>query len=170
MQVRIFVFFDPDKSKDMHDKLSHCLTDNIKRQLSEKEMSVRDLEKRAGLKHSAIQNILHGRSKNPSIWLIQLISKELGCAIEDLIGKPCQNTPRVDAHINSQKISWDKNLFIDAICVTQEIFDQKNITVYKEEALRCIEEVYQYSLGVKKKADKRFAEWIIEKYFLKKLI
>lgn len=148
------------------------LRSNIKEQLSRKDMSVRELEKRSGLKYSVVQNILHGRSKNPTIKVVQLIAKELGCSIEDLIGASDKNgldlsNNPLDVKPSNKGSPWNKALFIDAVFTVEKLLEAQGVSFSKEDLMSCAEEIYQYSIGFSDKADMKFAQWIIGK-FLKK--
>jgi len=142
------------------------IQNNIKKQLSLKGMSVRDLERRSGLKYSVVQNILHGRSKNPTIKVIQRIARELDCTIEDLIDNSELNISRSGITTNPElnDIPWNGQLWIDSSIVVQKILAEKELTPSKEKAILCIQEVYNYSFGTSDKADSRFATWVIEKF------
>jgi transcriptional regulator with XRE-family HTH domain len=156
---------------------------NIKKRLSVRSLSVSELERRAGLKQSTVQNILHGRSKNPSIETIKCIAQELNCSIEELIGEivfsgasdNASSSPGLKAASPSttglaegrfgaeEESSWNADLFIKAIITVQTILDKKNIKLPKKQILASVEEVYKYSIGISEDIDRRFAEWIIEK-------
>lgn len=158
---------------------------NIKKRLSVRSLSVSELERRAGLKQSTVQNILHGRSKNPSIETIKCIAQELNCSIEELIGEIAFSDSSNANHSNSnaslktaspfanglperhinveEECSWNADLFIKAITTVQAILDKKNIILPKKQILASVDEVYKYSIGVSEEIDRRFAEWIIEK-------
>ena len=157
------------------------LQNSILRKLALKGIGVRDLERRAGLKYSVVQNILHGRSKNPTIKVIQKISKELGCSIEELLdGNECETSELFaeknhkknsmpDPVLNATKdqnseIPWNADLWLDATLVLKTIIEQKMLSISKEEAQLCIDEIYKYSNGISAKADPRFAEWIIDRF------
>lgn len=147
--------------------MNTMLKDNIKRMLSDSNMSVSELERRAGLKQSSVQNILHGRSKNPSVETIRSIAHELNCSIEELIGEISDNlrsetTPQT-ADIEDDNSIWDPNLYIRAVETVQAILDKRNVKLTKKQVLAAVEEVYKYSAGVSETIDYRFAEWIIEK-------
>lgn len=139
--------------------MNTVLQRNIKKQLAINNISVNLLERRCGLKPSAIHNILHGRSKKPSLDIIQSIAQELDCTIEQLI--------RDDEKVkNSQTHTpWNADLFIQSIEVIHKIFSQKGIQPSKEQAMTVADEVYKYSLRSSQKTDERFAEWLIERYY-----
>lgn len=143
------------------------LQKNIKYYLSEKDMSVSELERNSGLKQSTIQNILHGRSKNPSIETIQLLARELDCSIEELIGDlehPHNKEHRTQKLVQDEEnCLWDAHLFIEAVSMIDKLLKAKKITLPKSRILALVEELYRYSIGVSDKADERFAHWIVEK-------
>ncbi len=145
------------------------LRSNIKEQLSRKDMSVRELEKRSGLKYSVVQNILHGRSKNPTIKVVQLIAKELGCSIEALIsasdknGLDFSNNP-LEVKPSNKGSPWNKPLFMDTVFTVEKLLEVQGVVFSKEDLMICAEEIYQYSIGISDKADMKFAQWIIGKF------
>ncbi len=55
------------------------LAENIQMKLNEKKISITEFERSAGLKRSAVANILTGKSKNPTIEVVISIAKRLGC-------------------------------------------------------------------------------------------
>ena len=84
---------------------------NIKKQLEQQNISVAELERRAGLRH-AVMNIMHGRSKNPSIRVAQAIAKELGCSMEDLLseGQVAQVVKPMSVPSTEQVTPWHPDL------------------------------------------------------------
>lgn len=152
------------------------LSNNIRQKLSTKNISASELERRAGLKQSTLQNILYGRSRNPSIDTIKSIARELNCSIEELIGDLDYLNPnnpikvekhdKHDKHEKAEKEEteiWNASLFIKAIETVQSILETKKCQLPKKQILAAVDEVYKYSIGVSDEIDRRFAEWIIEK-------
>ncbi len=156
------------------------LQSNIKDKLAAKNISVSELERRAGLKQSAIHNILHGRSKNPSIDTIRGIAQELNCSIEELIGEESiSNLQQISkSHdldlLGSDPVEvqedthWNAELFISAIQVINSIIERNNLKLPRKQILASVDEVYKYSIGISEDIDKRFAEWIIQKLVFEK--
>ena len=128
-------------------------------------MSVSELERRAGLKPSTIQNILHGRSKNPGIDTIKSIAQELQCSIEELIGE--LNTHTTDLKLendHNKDLPWNAPLFTEALQTVQSILDKKKKQLPKKQILATVEEVYKYALdGASEEIDYRFAQWLLDK-------
>lgn len=61
------------------------LKNKIELFLRENKISIAELERRSNLKSSVIKNILHNRSKNPSINTIVSIAKGLNCTVTELL-------------------------------------------------------------------------------------
>lgn len=151
--------------------MSVTIKNNIKKILSKNKISVRDLERRAGLKSSTIQNILIGRSKNPTIKVLQSIAKELNTSIDNLINdsKVVEILPESIENSKSKLIKaiWNGKLFIDCSILVNRICTQKQINPTNDRALLCIIEIYNYSANSSNNdPDPKFAEWIIERFLI----
>lgn len=130
----------------------------IKDKIEEKGISAHALEKMAGLKPSAVQNILYGRSKNPSISTIQAIANALGCSVTSLIsGQDDESSSK------ASDLPWSQPLFLKCFDEVKNQLDKYGLTAMnKEEILSLVEEVYHYSQsnGIDT-ADANFTKWII---------
>lgn len=134
--------------------MNSALQINIKRHLAKQKMSAAELERRTGIPH-AVVNILHGRSKNPSLRTAQAIARELGCTVEELFSEEAEALPAG---------AWDANLFkkaTDAIC--KEISKHK-IEASIEKVAACVCEVYSYTKDSPTRSiDARFVSWLVQK-------
>lgn len=140
-------------------RMSTVLQKNLRHQIAEKKVSVHALEKRAGLKPSAIHNILQGKSKRPAAEVLIAVAQELGCSVEDLVR---ENAGASTASSSAQK--WSPDLYMNVFKTVQDIFNKKEIELKKSQVLEIVEEVYLYSVqGSLSVADKRFAEWLINR-------
>ncbi|SRR5260221_1965889 len=63
------------------------LKENIQRLLEKHKLSMKGLERKAGLKEKAVQNILAGYSKQPQIGTLRSIAETLGCTVSQLLGE-----------------------------------------------------------------------------------
>ena len=134
------------------------IASNLKSILKKKDLSAHALEKLAGLKTSAIHNILQGKSKNPTMHTLLAISKALNCSIEQLI-----NHTEIIVGSNHSDL-WHGALYASATLLVNKLLHERQLQVTKQEALSFIDEVYLYSLQSQKtEADKDFALWMIEK-------
>lgn len=131
---------------------------NIKRQLAEKNMTAAELERRTGIPHAVI-NILHGRSKNPSIRTAQAIAKELGCSIDELFIDPI-----ILNHQTIPQNSWVPELYLQAFNAVYQHIENSKLKPSAMLVSNCITEIYDYSIGSPdRKVDQRFVQWLVDK-------
>lgn len=129
---------------------------NIKRQLSEQNMSAAELERRTGIPH-AVVNILHGRSKNPSLRTAQAIAKELGCTVEDLLS---ENDECIDTG------DWNPRIYKKSFEAIFNAVLKAKVQPEPKVLSDCINEVYNYTIGSPTKVvDQRFVDWLLKKNF-----
>ena len=148
----------------MHD----ALRINIKNKVQQNKTSVSELERRAGLKPSTLQNIVLGRSKNPSLDTIMSLARELGCTIDELISPTMDHKFKTTTTEPLIKVIWNETLFKSIINYISEFLTQHSFSsIAINEVLECIKEIYNYSLKAKVQTmDTKFAEWLIERKFL----
>ncbi len=140
------------------------LQEQIESRMQEKNLNARELERRAGLKISAVRNILSGQSKNPGIEVIAAIAKLLNCSTDELLGLEQEKSKTESA---KQKIIaiWDYSLYENCLKEVHSYLQSKNVKPQAEQILFFIREAYIYSLeGKDKKADLRFIKWIIDSH------
>lgn len=132
---------------------------NIKKQLSEKNMTAAELERRTGIPHAVI-NILHGRSKNPSIRTAQAIAKELGCSVEDLISDGAAQTKNTTPAIEE----WNSDVYMQAVRAICVCIQEQKLQPTVQDVTACVTEVYEYTIGGQSKTvEHRFAQWVVNK-------
>jgi len=144
--------------------MSTILQANIREKLSQKGITVKQLEIRAGIKPSAVQNILIGRSKNPGIETIYALSKELGCTIEELLSSPSNRLH------DTTNLPWNETILIKCIQSVSNFIEKNNINPPNLESVwTCIKEIYAYSLkeNANNTIDEKFAEWITERNLMR---
>lgn len=140
------------------------LQDQIETRMYEKNLNARELERRAGLKISAVRNILSGQSKNPGIEVIAAMAKILNCSTDELLGIEYKKD-RSEAPKPKVIDAWDYDLYENCLKETQNYLQSKNLKPQGEQILFFIREAYTYSLeGQDKKADLRFIKWIIDSH------
>lgn len=138
------------------------LQEQIESRMQDKNLNARELERRAGLKISAVRNILSGQSKNPGIEVIAAIAKLLNCSTDELLG-----IEQSKSEAPKQKIIsvWDYNLYENCLKEVHSYLQSKSLKTQAEQILFFIREAYIYSLeGKDKKADLRFIKWIIDSH------
>lgn len=139
--------------------MNTCLQENIKKQLIEKNISAAELERRTGIPH-AVVNILHGRSKNPSIKTAQAIAKELGCSVEELISE----VPSISSSTKNTVSTWDAAIYKQAFEAAYNCITQLQLQPAAAQLSECITEIYNYTIGGQSRnVDQRFVEWLLKK-------
>jgi len=139
--------------------------------MNKKGLSVHALEKQAGLKSSAIHNILYGRSKNPSVKVIKAIAAALDCEISELINdENPKATERDSEHLDHTRpgggegIQWNSKLYLKSFEKVSTFLKSKGSSVTKEKTLNIVDEVYAYSNKTgRDEVDSYFAEWLVDK-------
>lgn len=136
------------------------LSQKIQDYASRNNVSISELERRAGLKPCTIRNIIHGRSKNPTIDTIAQIANELNCSVEKLLSKEDL----------TEKELLPENVTILKKC-TEIVFENlisRKATPKMSEIFKYVEDVYNYTAKKNAKTpDKEFVEWLGEKILSK---
>lgn len=122
------------------------------------------LEKKAGLKTSAVRNILSGASKKPSAETLQAIANALECSIYDLMDDeivPSIIAPQKKPQFNRYKVD-DIGLFHSCVKTTTEQIEQEKLECTLENLSFFICQTYVYSKeSNQKRADLKFIRWLI---------
>lgn len=136
---------------------------NIKEKLKKKGITVSEVERRAGLNKTTVQNILLGRSRSPGIDIISALAKELECTVDELISPESEVKPS-----KAMKLDWYDTTFIRATQYVSAFLKKRSINCSLEAVINCATEIYAYSLkaNLKDNIDEQFAEWITERHFL----
>lgn len=141
--------------------MSTAIQANIKRQLHAKNMTAAELERRTGIPH-AVVNIIHGRSKNPSIRTAQAIAKELGCSIDELFAEPNEAQALATPKLNN---NWHPSLYTEVFNAVMTCIEKLRLQPELETMADWLNEVYKYTLGNHEhKIDYRFIEWLLSKH------
>jgi len=136
--------------------MSATLKKNILGLLKEQKLTVKDLETKAGLKPSAVSNILYDRSKNPTIDTLKAIAAAFDCSFSNLISDPEDKSGR---GIRQTLAKDSIDLLVDTIGKSNKI---GFCDVSAEDFFKYALEVYKYSeKNSLDHADSRFAKWII---------
>jgi transcriptional regulator with XRE-family HTH domain len=144
------------------------LIKNIKNYLARTGLTTKELERRANIKPSTLQNVLAGRSKNPGLDTLLSVAKELGCLLDDLVNtEDCFAIPHMELFkTRLSKIKWDPALMIETIAFVQAFLQENNSHIDSGNVIACILELYIYSSSEGSSTfDKKFAAWYVEKTF-----
>ena len=141
------------------------LINQIKRRMFEKNLSSGKLERLAGLKMSAVRNILTGQSKKPSAETLVAISKVLECSVDDLLEKT--DAPNLDFSSPSL-VKYETFENPDLLLKIVEFYVKNHSTLIikipSRRMLKSIEEIYSYCISKNKGLfSESFAEWTLER-------
>jgi transcriptional regulator with XRE-family HTH domain len=144
------------------------LQQRLREKMSEIGISAHALEKQAGLKRSAVQNILHGRSKKPSAQILLAVTKILGCDINELLSHHLEGYTDTRSDTSTPQTlndaPMDIGLYAEAAQVANEIMQSLAIKPAAPQIMHYIEEIYSYSLRSQKSTiDRNFAQWLVNK-------
>ena len=125
--------------------------------MTQKNITISDIEKLTGLNKNTINSILTGASKNPTANTLRAIAKALDVSLEFILS---DNEINIDA--------LDKNqmkIFSEVTSTTIDIIINKNLSFTIDKLNSLIKEIYQYSVKVDPPyIDERFIHWIIDKH------
>lgn len=144
--------------------MNFSLSKIIKEKLEEQHLSVRALEQKAGLKRSAVQNILNGLSISPRIETINAIADALDCKVEELVGPQDligkikrKESNTLDLPFNQSKLL---KMVVDEVLSAigkREISNKQTFFILQETFLYCLE-------NKKETVDQSFVNWLIKKF------
>src|SRR3989304_8946087 len=134
--------------------MQYQLKQNIVAIAKQKGLSIRKLERDAGLHKNFISNFLHDKSKNPGIDSIIRIAEVLNVSIDKLIGRESANKVHDLTVIRKDIFSDVVSYLVTAILAKRE--DQLKLEVF----FNVVYEIYIFSLK-KDIFDKEFADWFI---------
>ncbi|MBP9674327.1 MAG: helix-turn-helix transcriptional regulator [Bacteriovoracaceae bacterium] len=146
--------------------MSTAVAKHISTRMRAKNLSLSELEKEAGLKPHAVQNILRGRSKRPSADILQAVADVLGCSVKDLL-TPQEITYEEElAHPNKELLNREyehPELFSKIVNFVNDALKSKENKLTIEQFINCIQEIYLHSLQKDPtKVDEEFAEWWVD--------
>lgn len=144
------------------------VSNTIRKKLNEHNLSVAELERRAGLKGSAVRNILRGHSKKPNFQILQAIATVFGCEVNDLLDaeNEVENSEKLDKKLKKKELLTleDPKLFLQVGETVIASLQPKHKDITLDQLLKIIKESYAYSIKQEpKEANVRFIEWMIDK-------
>ncbi|OJW51121.1 MAG: hypothetical protein BGO67_12390 [Alphaproteobacteria bacterium 41-28] len=144
------------------------LGSKIKSHISKANLSVRDLERLAGLKRSAVSNILEGKIKKPSLDTLRAIAKALNCSLTEFLElEELETSVRLHFPLSppQEQINFPVHLplLYETMDILSHCFKNNNYDPNLDLFLQCVKRVYIYALGNgENKIDPKFAEWVVD--------
>ncbi len=152
--------------------MESSLKEKIIERMEAKNLSIAELERRAGLSIHSVRNILKGRIKKPSAQSLQAIAEALECSIIDLMNTSSSPSdsfyPERDRKLRKFTTLAYPDLLLDCAQKVMKLLIDKKHKFSLDEYFEIVKKVYFYSSREEpRKIDLRFAEWLIESQFNK---
>ncbi len=150
--------------------MASALKEKITERMEAKNLSIAELERRAGLSIHSVRNILKGRIKKPSAQSLQAIAEALECSILDLMNaSPSPSggySPDSHGRIRKRSPLDYPDLMLDCSQRIIGLVSERKLHISVDEYLEVVKKVYFYSSREEpRQFDMRFAEWLIETQF-----
>jgi len=146
--------------------MTAALKEKIIERMEAKNLSIAELERRAGLSIHSVRNILKGRIKKPSAQSLQAIAEALECSLMDLVNASSTSGDDFASLAQSKKMSPPidyPELMLECSKTVLTLVKDCDPKVSVDEYLDIVKKVYFYSSKEEpRRADLRFAEWLIE--------
>ena len=125
--------------------------------MTQKNVTISDIEKTTGLNKNTINSILTGASKNPTANTLRAIAKALDVSLEFILS---------DDETNIDALNKDQmKIFSDVTSATINIIIDKYLSFTIDKLNSLIKEIYQYSVKINPPyIDDRFINWIVDKH------
>ncbi len=125
--------------------------------MTQKNVTVSDIEKTTGLNKNTINSILTGASKNPTANTLRSIAKALDVSLEFILS---------DEEMNIDGLNKDQmKIFSEVTSATIDIIINKDLKFTIDKLHVLIKEIYQYSVKINPPfIDERFINWIVDKH------
>lgn len=143
------------------------LQTTLKSQLLKSNLSIREVERRAGLNRSALSNILEGKSKNPTLHTLYALAAVLDCSLSDFIESPLRREePPEDFQPKVQlALPTLAPLLHQVMDVVDNCFKSIDCEPNLDQFWGCVKKVYVHALeNHNHEIDTSYAEWLIDKF------
>lgn len=142
------------------------LKDNLAKKLAEQgnRITRNTLASKVGISQASFSQIMTGAVKNPGVYTIAKIAKELGCSIDELIGRDAYVSKKIASETEQIECNPDLALNV-ATTVLDALEEVTKAEIDFEALLEIISSVYKYSVGKNPDlVDEYFAKWFIQHF------
>ncbi len=143
------------------------LKDNLAKKLAEQDgKNTRNiLASKAGISQASFSNIMTGDIKNPGVYIVAKLAKELNCSIDELIGRNTQVSKSKKTSKGIAPIIFQPDLALKTSMTVLDLLDKTKQDVSFKEFLHITAAVYKYSVGKKENlVDEYFAGWFVQDF------
>jgi transcriptional regulator with XRE-family HTH domain len=153
-----FIIFKKSKAKLM--LIVEQIRENIENEMKRQNMTVRQLEEKAGVTRGIVKAFLEKRSLNPTFETIYRVSEALCCSLDQLLG-----LEKFNKEIINLNTRWYKPLFLKSTEYAHDFIRRYKKNTSAENVIHLVTELYLYSAKENlDKIDDKFAKWWLEKF------
>lgn len=147
---------------------------NIKQRMKALDMSIPDMETKAGVGRNVLGNFVSGARENPTLETLTRIAEVLECSVAELF--KINTTNEDQSKLNADFLKWNELLFHSCVNTVIKIVNElstnnssfQNKILDTNKIIFIINQVYKYSLKGSPDnlvANEKFAEFLIENNF-----
>lgn len=148
----------------------------VKQRMKALDISIPDLEAKAGVKRNVLGNFISGTRNNPTLETLSRIADVLECSVVDLFTPSPQNNEILQSQKNPEFLKWNEELFNSCINIVIKIINEysekspifKKKTLDTNKIIFIITQVYKFTIKENHGsvvANEKFAEFLIENNF-----
>ncbi len=132
----------------------------LRKRLSEKNLSVRALEAKAGLSFGIVQKLMTGERKNPGAKILINLSQALECSVDELLTGNPSISPSPSSSSKPQH-PWNAQLYRDAQKSVEFSLEKQDLSLSAEKIVEIIWAIYTFSLSKTPPCiDPLFVDWL----------
>ncbi|MGI4852330.1 MAG: helix-turn-helix domain-containing protein [Janthinobacterium lividum] len=141
------------------------MTNSLQKQLQaiirDNNMTIPEVERKAGLRLNAVRNIVTGLSKKPSAETLQAIADTFNCSVKDLLQ---QEDKSFSQHQDDNMLIERPELFLTCVGQFLEVCQQQLYKPTLKKSYSMICDLYFYSCEKESKIpDEAFIRWLIKR-------
>lgn len=130
--------------------------------IRDNNMTIGELERKAGLRLNAVRNIINGLSKKPSAETLQAVADTFNCSVKDLLGD--KNASSLLQYSQYNVSIEQPELFLACVRQFLDVCQQHAYKPTLEKAQLMIGDIYLYSCEKQAlRPDDTFIHWIIRR-------
>lgn len=135
------------------------LKNNLRELLQKNNLSIAEAERQAGLRMSALRNIMRDQSKNPSVENLNKLATLFQCSITDLI---CEEPP--SKREGTLKTIENFDILVEYANLVQKLVKENNFNLSFTQYSKIQKECYYYTIENNlSELDKNFTKWFLLK-------
>lgn len=137
------------------------LRKKIRKLLKEKKLSISKAERTAGIGSTVLRGFLMGKTQNPQIETLSMLSKILEIEVSELLEQPSEELEE------RYRLPWKGRVFSELCDILLSLTESKGVNIPNFEAFPILEKIY-YTIcndEENRKPNKEFIEMFLKQHF-----